>query len=785
MARNLKELTVLVLSSMLMLSFLVPTAETRAANGSNITAVWANEGGDKVTRDELRASSNPGNVLNRVWDGTKVALFGAKNEVVAFNLILEASSSGATDIAISFNSLTGPNGASIHSSATSGDGVFDWTNRDIELFYVRYLQIKGLSALSYEFYDERHIPQRLRRPWTGEGEGAGTWLDRPDHDKFYPEIAVPLELVTRFDIAAGQNQSIWVDIYIPKNIQTGLYSGTVTVSENGTVTYQIPVELTVRDFTLPDVPNAKTMIDLSYENINLRYLDEQDTEPGTQNAAASKLIRDRHFQVAHRHRLSLIEWYEQETGWPWELDQPREEYISRLDGSLFTAAHGYDGPGVNTGENVYSIGTYGNWDWQDEGEAAMRLHTNAWVDWFEANSPETEYFLYLIDESEDFSRTEQWSNWINTNPGSGSRLMSMATLSLLDAAAHTPNLDIPTSWDTIGITEDWQSAADIYRADPDKRLFLYNGVRPGSGSFATEDDGVALRELAWGHYKKKIDRWFFWACTYYNNYQGGMGQINVFQTAQTFGEHSEFDNVVGETGWNYSNGDGVLFYPGTDFVYPEESYGVKGPFASLRLKHWRRGIQDVDYLVMASGIDPVRVQQIVDEMIPKVLWDYGVTDPSDPTYVLTDISWPTDPDRWEEARAELADIIERGTSEVPNGNGDDSTVSNGDGGGGGGCFIAIAVYCSPMGDEVVALRKFRDYVLLRNFLGRTFIKFCYEISQPLANSIRNHQISRIATRLSLTPVIYGAKYTKTFVLIFLLSAVAIPLSLRVRISKRF
>jgi hypothetical protein len=785
MARNLKELTVLVLSSMLMLSFLVPTAETRAANGSNITAVWANEGGDKVTRDELRASSNPGNVLNRVWDGTKVALFGAKNEVVAFNLILEASSSGATDIAISFNSLTGPNGASIHSSATSGDGVFDWTNRDIELFYVRYLQIKGLSALSYEFYDERHIPQRLRRPWTGEGEGAGTWLDRPDHDKFYPEIAVPLELVTRFDIAAGQNQSIWVDIYIPKNIQTGLYSGTVTVSENGTVTYQIPVELTVRDFTLPDVPNAKTMIDLSYENINLRYLDEQDTEPGTQNAAASKLIRDRHFQVAHRHRLSLIEWYEQETGWPWELDQPREEYISRLDGSLFTAAHGYDGPGVNTGENVYSIGTYGNWDWQDEGEAAMRLHTNAWVDWFEANSPETEYFLYLIDESEDFSRTEQWSNWINTNPGSGSRLMSMATLSLLDAAAHTPNLDIPTSWDTIGITEDWQSAADIYRADPDKRLFLYNGVRPGSGSFATEDDGVALRELAWGHYKKKIDRWFFWACTYYNNYQGGMGQINVFQTAQTFGEHSGFDNVVGETGWNYSNGDGVLFYPGTDFVYPEESYGVKGPFASLRLKHWRRGIQDVDYLVMASGIDPVRVQQIVDEMIPKVLWDYGVTDPSDPTYVLTDISWPTDPDRWEEARAELADIIERGTSEVPNGNGDDSTVSNGDGGGGGGCFIAIAVYCSPMGDEVVALRKFRDYVLLRNFLGRTFIKFCYEISQPLANSIRNHQISRIATRLSLTPVIYGAKYTKTFVLIFLLSAVAIPLSLRVRISKRF
>ncbi|MEE8385977.1 MAG: hypothetical protein V3S01_08670, partial [Dehalococcoidia bacterium] len=102
----------------------------------------------------------------------------------------------------------------------------------------------------------------------------------------------------------------------------------------------------------------------------------------------------------------------------------------------------------------------------------------------------------------------------------------------------------------------------------------------------------------------------------------------------------------------------VLFYPGTDTLYPDDSYGVQGPFASLRLKHWRRGIQDADYLAMAAEIDPQRVQEIVDEMVPTVLWEYGVTDPEDPTYVRTDISWSTDPDDWEAARAELADIIE-------------------------------------------------------------------------------------------------------------------------------
>jgi CubicO group peptidase (beta-lactamase class C family) len=193
MLKHFRGRAVLLVFSMLSLFVLMAEREGRADSTSNITAVWANDGGDKVTRDELLASSNPGNVLNSVWDGIKITLFGAKNEVVAFNLILEASASAATNITVSFNKLTGPNGSSISSSVTSGNGVFNWTNRDIELFYGRYLQIKGLSVLSYETYDERHIPKRLRRPWTGNGYGTGTWYNRPDHDKFYPEIAVPLE----------------------------------------------------------------------------------------------------------------------------------------------------------------------------------------------------------------------------------------------------------------------------------------------------------------------------------------------------------------------------------------------------------------------------------------------------------------------------------------------------------------------------------------------------------------------------------------------------------------
>jgi hypothetical protein len=192
--------------------------------------IWANDGGDRVTQDDLRATSNAASVMNSVWDGKKINVFGARNEVVAFNLIIESPSVATSGVQVSFDHLDGPGDAEISSRTVSGNDVFDWVNRPIELFYVRYLEIKGLSLLSYSALDdERHVPKRFRRPWTGEGNATGTWNDRPDHNKPYPEIAVPLELVGQFHISADRNQSIWVDINIPKSVPTGLYQGTLTV----------------------------------------------------------------------------------------------------------------------------------------------------------------------------------------------------------------------------------------------------------------------------------------------------------------------------------------------------------------------------------------------------------------------------------------------------------------------------------------------------------------------------------------------------------------------------
>lgn len=627
---------------------------------ASITAVWINDGADKVVKDELRAS-NGVDVTNSLWDKKTIRLFGSRNEVINFNTIIECAGDDANNVRISVSDLISQEGGKISSRQTEGDGVFDFRGRNIELFYVRYLQIKGLSQLAYTpVYDDRHVPEKLQLPYpTVRGVFEGRFKDRPNANKYYPDIAVPIEAVGTFSIPKGENQSIWADIYIPHDASPGLYTGRLVIETAGHVVSDLPIELEVIPLVLPDEFHAKTMVWINEPDINFRYTGVRWNDSGgavPKVKAVMDKVWYRHFQMAKRHRVSLIT-----DG----IELYRKEQFSRLgkvfDGQLFTDVNDYDGPGYGVPQDVYSVGTYGVWrslkhSWDMHSKESMWENSDKIVNFFDEHFPDVQYFLYLLDEpkQKDLDMVEQWARWIKENPGPGKRLNTLCTIALPRQQKYMPSVDIAFMlW---GQRDVWERAVSKIKVE-NREVMSYNGWRPSSGTFMIEDEGVALRVNGWIHFKHDISRWFFWAATNYRNPSFVNYEVNVFQEACTFGRKREkMDLRYGETGDGYGNGDGVLFYPGTDTVYPEDSYGLQGPIASLRLKMWRRGLQDYEYLKLAREANPAAVDALVRRMVPESLWELGVSDKNDPTYIHKGISWSIDPDDWEFARRELAKI---------------------------------------------------------------------------------------------------------------------------------
>ena len=76
-----------------------------------------------------------------------------------------------------------------------------------------------------------------------------------------------------------------------------------------------------------------------------------------------------------------------------------------------------------------------------------------------------------------------------------------------------------------------------------------------------------------------------------------------------------------------------------------------------------------------------------------------------------------------------------------------------------GCFIATAVYGTPLAPEIDILRDFRDKFLTKNKLGNKFVGSYYQYSPPIANFISKHFLLRIILRKAIIkPIVEVVKF---------------------------
>lgn len=164
--------------------------------------------------------------------GIKASLSAARDEYESFQIIVNGGSSGLSNVNVKVSDLEGPGGHMI-------------------------------PQTSFTLYREKYVYVNKSSPNSGGSNrplGAGWYPDGliPFTD---PSTHLPLSGATLtavpFDLKAGTNQPIWVDLLVPRTATAGQYSGFYTVTSNqGNFTG--PISLSVWSFTLPAKPSLKS-----------------------------------------------------------------------------------------------------------------------------------------------------------------------------------------------------------------------------------------------------------------------------------------------------------------------------------------------------------------------------------------------------------------------------------------------------------------------------------------------------------------------------------------------
>jgi hypothetical protein len=511
-----------------------------------------------------------------IWDGSAIRLRGLRNEVVAWQVALQ-SPGGIAGVRVELGPLI----------SDAGRGI---TGGQIERFAAHWLEVTAGSQASAE----EPVAHRMGTGW-------------------FPCQLLPLTAGEVVDAPAGRNAVVWYDVHIPEDAQPGLYTGRLTV-DGGVLSAAWDVHLEVLDATMPRQTHFKNWFYYGPEQLKEFY---QIEDEGTLLGVEQQFI-----ELAHDHRMNLATEPTASNGeHNWGAWWAR--YGPYLDGSAFDS-----GPCAETGASCWPIAAD-----RDAAEADFKAACRSIVAFCKSRGLLDKVFYFAWDEPNDaaaYREIRRIGRWVDEAVGDA--LPVMVTESPVPQEA------------------DWGSlvgSVDIFCAMPDDErqiglakqrgdsVWVYNGG-PAGGPYI---DCPTLGVTAWGPaaWRFGIDGWFMWDATYWRQKHYGLTKAtDLYADPLTFDETKRVrdDGTPYPADWALRlNGDGV-------FVYPGDPAGVPGPVASLRMKAFRRGAQDYEYLWLLKQAGH---GQAADAFSRRMSLGRG--------------EYEQNPDVWQQIRSEMANLL--------------------------------------------------------------------------------------------------------------------------------
>jgi len=495
---------------------------------ANAAAVWTTNATVKV-----RPTDPPG-------AGTSVHLSAARNEFEPFQVVVQGAATGV--------------------QATASDLVGPGTIPASQISLYREALYNAINP-------------------SGPDGATGRWPDGlvPDVDGFVHEKrnAFP------FDVPAGEERAIWVDVLVPADAPPGTYTGKVTVLGSGIAngSVDVPVSLTVHRFTLPSTPSLKTAFGMWWAGPCLALYG--DASCGGDDAKLEQ-VRTLFVEAALDDRISIEgAVYHGPSNSDWSHFD--SVYGPLLDGTAPTRL-----AGAKLTEVRYQASrdpaTASNW--------AQHFRQKGWF---------SQLFDYTCDEP---PLTCAWSDiparaavMHGADPG----FRTLVTTTLGEANANGVAADVSVMVPVVNMLEPKGAAStrpayDSYIQSGNEVWQYQSCMSHGcGGAFGAAAGSVGTTDPAWGGWptyavdstaiRNRAEEWL----SFKDGVTGELYYETMMHSDSAWTDQFDFGG----------NGDGTLFYAGR----PADIGGTTPiPVDSIRLKLIREGIEDYEYLKMLSDL---------------------------------------------------------------------------------------------------------------------------------------------------------------------------------------